>query len=91
MNKVVEAFEGIRITATYSSLGNPVLAGFLCDASSSGTLTIADKGGASGGDRTLLSAMALTAGNYYPLNVRCSGQVTITIGGTASGLLTYAN
>lgn len=78
--------EGMRISnAAAVSLGDPNLLGFLCDASTSGTLTITDRAGV----RTLVSALPLTAGSFYPLNVRCVGTTQITIGGTGSGLLTY--
>lgn len=84
---VIEVGEGYRLTGSDSNLADKRLLGFLCDASSTGTLTVADRAGS----RTLISAMPLVAGQFYALRVRCAGQINITIGGTASGLLTYAD
>lgn len=82
---VVEAYEPYRITANDSGLADVRLMGFLPDAS--GTLTITDKPG--GNTRTLVSALSVSAGSYVPLNIRCVGQITITVSG-ATGLLTYS-
>lgn len=91
MIQTVEYGEGKRITqaAANTDLSDAMLIGFLCESSSSGTLTIADK--PNGSARTLLSAMALVAGQFYPLKVRTAGAVTITIGGTGAGLLTFSS
>lgn len=81
MNDVAILGRPRRLNATLSNLADCGLIGFLCSTSTGGTLAISD------GSGVLLAAMACTAGQYYPLNIRCTGAVTITVGGTLDGML----
>lgn len=77
--------EPFRVTQAQAFTDQDVtLLQFICDASTGGTLTLTDRGGS----RTLISGLALVAGQTYQLNCRLNGSVTLTIGGTGSGMLT---
>lgn len=89
---VVATGEALVVTnaASNATLFSPSLIGFLCTASSSGTLTVTDSP-QSAGSRTLISAMAIVAGNWYPCPVNCKGTVTISIpGGTGTVMAVYS-
>jgi hypothetical protein len=87
--QVIEPLDWKRITATDNQLGQcTCLAGFLCTASGSGVLTITDAPAA--GARTIVNALPVVAGNWYPIPARTIGQVTITlVSGTVDGTIFY--
>lgn len=88
MEFVAEIGEPLRFTANQTLVGAPKLMGILCSTSTAGTITIADLGGGGGAARTLVNAMPVTSGQFYPLLVNTIGTVTITVGGTLDCLLT---
>lgn len=81
--------EAVRITNTgnVQCPDSGYLQGLIVNASSSGTLTLKD----SGGNRTLLNALPLTAGQSLDLyGMRFNGVLAATVGGTADVTLVYA-
>lgn len=88
MEIVAEIGDPLRFTSSQTIVGAPKLIGILCSTSTAGTITIADTGGGSGAARTLVNAMPVTSGQFYPLVMNTIGTVTITVGGTLDCLLT---
>jgi hypothetical protein len=66
-----------NLTATATLQGWSGLMGVGCSTATSATLTVADPQG------NIVNAMALTAGTYYPMPTRLTGNLTVTISGTA--------
>ena len=75
----------LRVNATVTTMAGSGLIGLLVATSTAGVVTIADQTG------TVLNAMPVVAGTYYPLNVRLTGNITITVGGALDAMLTYSS
>jgi hypothetical protein len=67
--------------------GSGTLGGFLCTASSSGTVTIYDNTASSG--TKIVDTMSVTAGQPYPVPVNFNNGCYIVIGGTATITVFY--
>lgn len=87
--KVVAVGDPLVVTqaAANTLLSGVDLLGCLCNTSSGGTLTVTDT--LPSGARTLVNAMPLISGQWYSIPFRTNGQVTITVGGTATITVCY--
>lgn len=72
-----------RFTATFTITQDIRASHILVSSSSSGTVTLADNEG------TVLNALPVLAGGYYPLDLSLTGTVTVTVGGTLDAVLVY--
>jgi hypothetical protein len=84
-----EAGDPYRVTASGAlPVQDGTLLGIIVAASSSGTLTVADK--PNNAARTLVNAIPLTAGQFVPCKFRFLGGLTLTVGGTLDCVLVIA-
>lgn len=91
-DQCISISESVLVAASgaIAGLSSGYLQGLLVNASSAGTLTLADKPDGTN-SRTILNAIPLTAGQSVILfGIRFTGGLTATIGGTASVTISYA-
>lgn len=84
MKDVASLGRPFRLTATVSNLNSPGIIGIIVASSTSGSIKIEDK--PNGTTTTELNTMILPVG-FTPLNMRCTGDTTITVAGTLDATL----
>lgn len=82
-----DSFTNLSADAAVKS-GPGVLVGFICNSSSSGTLTLYDNTAASG--TKIINGLSCTAGQFYPAPCRFNNGLYADVGGTVDLTFFYA-
>jgi hypothetical protein len=85
MQRVIEGYKRLNITATNASLkGGGVLGGIFVASTTSGTIKVEDTSG------TIVNTFTPAAATYYPIPTEWTGTLTITIANTLDCTVFYS-